>query len=274
MKDFFDSIINSTLKDIEVVIVDDGSTDGSVSILNEIIIAHPRVVVNLVKLPKNVGFANALNIGMKQCNGKYIARVDPDDKLYSSRLEKQYEFLERNTQIDVLGTNATLFSGSQEIFKSNMEANHDWIETKYKQGEHGVLHATVMIRASVFKRFSYCQQNVPAEDYDIFSRMIIAGHKFANLTEPLIYYRIHQSSVSNFLPFSTVEKTFLLCEEIFGIKNSYLKVKLAYYSRLNYRGYLFTGNRLNLFLAAFFNPEAVFRRLKTKIKNIFSFVFK
>lgn len=267
LNDFFQSIIDSKFSNLEVVIVDDGSSDQSINIIREIIYQNPELNINLIPLKENVGFANALNIGMIECQGKYIVRIDPDDKLYPSRLNKQYEFLEKNNHIDVLGTNATIFSGDKELFKSNMEAEHQWIESKYRKGEHGTLHPTLMIKASEFKRFKYIQSNVPAEDYDIFSRMIIDGCKFANIIEPLTYYRVHADSVSNYLPYSTVEKTFSLCQDIFGVKYSKFKIYSAYYSRKNYRKYLFTENIFYLIIASIFNPDAVLRRFK-KI-NIF-----
>ncbi|HGS4830244.1 TPA: glycosyltransferase family 2 protein [Vibrio cholerae] len=262
LNDFFQSVINSKFDDLEVVIVDDGSKDKSVLIIEEIIRTNPKLKVNLIQLDRNHGFANALNIGMRECKGEYIARIDPDDKLHPERLTRQVFFLENNKDIDVVGTNVIIFNKDKEILKSNMFHDHDWIVKKYRRGEHGVLHGTVMIRSDVFKEFSYKQENVPAEDYDIFSRMIIHGCNFANIVEPLTYYRIHESSVSNYLPFSTVEKTFLLCEQIFGISNNRFKIMLSYISRRNYRRYLFTGSFISLIVSAVCNPDAIIRRLK------------
>ena len=67
----------------------------------------------------------------------------------------------------------------------------------------------------IFKKHLYNQANVPAEDYDIFSRMIKDGAKAKSISENLTFVRIHQNSVSTTLPFSTVKKTYLLRDEVF-----------------------------------------------------------
>ena len=91
LDEFFNSIINSTYSVKEIIIVDDCSTDNSCEIIEN----YSKILDNiiLIKLDKNVGFANALNEGIKYVTAKYILRIDPDDVLASDRIEKQYDFL-------------------------------------------------------------------------------------------------------------------------------------------------------------------------------------
>ena len=86
---------------------------------------------------------------------------------------------------------------------SNFPQESEKIRKRFQKGEHGLLHGTVMGKTLIFKKHLYNQANVPAEDYDIFSRMIKDGAKAKSISENLTFVRIHQNSVSNTLPFST-----------------------------------------------------------------------
>ena len=206
-----------------------------------------------------------LNIGIEYVNSKYILRVDPDDTIEPNRIKLQYEFLEKHTSIGCLGTNAKYFRGARVLNVSNFPLTHKEIRKRYLRGEHGVLHGTVMIRTSIFKKFKYRQEFVPAEDYDIFSRIIDSGILFSNIVEPLTNVRIHGNSVSNDLKFDTIIKTYLLRQYIFGISISAIKIRLYYLHMMFYRRFLFEGSSyryIYLLLSVVFNPIKLLRRIK------------
>lgn len=261
--EFLSSVINSSVLPKELIIIDDGSTDNSIEILS----GYKLEYLKIISLKENVGFANALNAGIIETASKYILRVDPDDILEKNRIQKQYEFLEKNEHIDITGSNVIYFNEKVEnvVGSSNFPQKHLEIYKRYTKGEHGLLHGTTMGKSFLFKKHLYRQNNVPAEDYDIFSRMIKDGTKAQSFSDKLTFVRIHENSVSNTLPFSTVKKTYALRDEIFSTKTGALKVGLNYLSLKYYRKYYFEKHDLKriwfLGVSSILRPDKVIKKL-------------
>src|ERR1039457_740108 len=95
------SIQTQTCSDIEVVVVDDGSTDGTLRIVEQIASSDTRI--KIVRAPRNLGLPLALNLGLTFCHAPFIARMDGDDIALPARLEKQLQFLEGNSDIALVG---------------------------------------------------------------------------------------------------------------------------------------------------------------------------
>ncbi|WP_448144420.1 glycosyltransferase family 2 protein [Pseudomonas silesiensis] len=264
LEEFFESILHSTMMPKEIIFVDDGSADNSLSIAKTYETRIPGM--NIIALPKNQGFGNALNIGISHATGSYIMRVDPDDYIHPERILRQYNAITEEN-LDVVGTNAYIFHSSTRkiLGTTNFPKTHQEIKSKILIGEHGVLHATTLIRSSYLKKTLFVQKNVPAEDYDVFARIFLAGGRFKNLTECLTYYRVHENSASNILPFSTIEKTFKIRDELFKTKTSKLKVTAYYLYIKNYRKFLFERRGIKkLFygvLSSLFYPKKLISRL-------------
>lgn len=260
---FILSIKQSSALPKELIIVDDGSTDNSIEVLSK----HTLPYLKVIALKVNKGFANALNIGILEATSKYILRVDPDDLLEKSRIKKQFSFLEENKDVGMLGSNALYFHGENNkiVGSSKFPLLFHEIKRRYVFGEHGVLHGTVMGKSTLFKRFQYVQENVPAEDYEIFAKMINDGVKFANLEERLTKVRIHENSVSNFLPKSTYIKMFSIRDTIFNKNTSWLKLNSTYYCNYFYRKYKYNRQAIRvvyLFISIILRPDKLWRRLK------------
>ena len=251
LNDFFNSIQQSSLLPLELIFIDDGSTDKSLEIISKFA-ALPYL--KLIKFEKNRGFCNALNAGIEIAKGKYIMRIDPDDLLLANRIAAQVSFLENHKDVDVVGSNVVYFSQEtgKNLMTSNFPLDHKSILREYKKGDHGVLHGTTLIRSSAFKNYTYDQGNYLVEDYDIFARMINDGHRFANIKEPLIKVRIHGDSAANDISFHTIKKTFELRDKLFGTSTSALKIWFYYCYMLNYRKFLASKNKFaNLFFLGF-----------------------
>lgn len=268
LEDFFESFLTLTVRINKLIFVDDGSKDNSIDIVNR----YHAIIDNLeiVSLEENRGFANALNYGIERSTAEYIARMDPDDKFFPSRIECQYDYL-CNNKADIVGSDAFIFHSENDsvIRVSNFPDNHKKIKERILSGEHGVLHPTVMAKSNIFKENRYIQNNVPAEDYDIFARALKFGAIFHNIKEPLIYYRVHQKSVSNALPFSTVRKTFEIRDSVFGTKTSSFKIWLYYVHIKNYRKFLFEKRSIRKF---FFGFISCISHPKKACGMIFSFI--
>ena len=264
LKDFIGSVNESTVLPKELIIIDDGSHDDSIDILN----GYSNLeYLKILKFDKNRGFCKALNVGIKSATGDYIMRVDPDDMLVKDRIEKQVEFLEKNKDISVVGSNVVYFHAKtkKELFRSNFPTGHSNIKAEYLKGDHGVQHPATMIRAGVMKKYKYVQKNAKVEDYEIFSHILNDGYKFANIRKPLTKMRVHNQSISSNIKYQTIKRTFEIRDEVFKTKSTLLRIRFYYWYILNYKKFLITQNLVMkpyyLMLAVMFNPTKALKRL-------------
>jgi glycosyltransferase involved in cell wall biosynthesis len=269
LEDFFNSIIDSTYLPKDIIVVDDCSTDKSVVVINTYVNKFDNF--KLIKLTKNVGFANALNEGIKHVTTQYILRVDPDDILASDRIEKQYNFLLNNKDIDIVGSNICYFYNNFRDCKSksNFPQKHNEIMQRYLDGLHGLVHGGVMIKSHLLKENLYRQEYVPAEEYDIFSRLLSKGFISYNLDDILTFVRIHEKSVSNNMPFSTVKKTFILRKEIWRIDTSSIYIYKEFIARNLYRNSLNKKGFIKfviLILVGILKPTSLLKRIIKYVK--------
>ncbi len=233
--EFIRSVMDSTVLPRELIIVDDGSTDGSLKILNDY---NHLGYLQVISFEKNRGLTAALNVALDVATGKYIMRADPDDILFSNRVQLQFEFMEQNPDIDVLGCNVQYFDSNtmKDINISNFPLAHPEIEITYRRGEHGLQHPTAFVKGDVYRKYRY-QKIFPGEDYEIFARMIRDGHRFANLPEPLYHMRVHTGSATGNLKIEHIQVTCRFRDQICGTTTGRLRIYLYYHYILNYRKY-------------------------------------
>lgn len=269
LRPFIRSILESEVLPRRIIIVDDGSTDESRSILGEYV-SDPRF--NIVYLPNNLGFANALNKGIELIETAYLLRADPDDLLLPDRIGEQWRFLEAHPGLSGVGCNVEYFSSKtgQRILSSNFPQGPEAIYRAYRRGLHGMQHPGILIRTEALGDLRYRQETVPAEDYDLFARMVAAGHRFDNIPKVLYRMRIHTGSVSSNLKFSTIHKTFQLRQEIFGASTLLLQQFLYYFHMLAYRRGMLSNTRWKRWLwfglSALLRPRSLTKRIiKTRI---------
>lgn len=264
IKDFMDSILESSVFPKQLIIVDDGSTDNSVNIIKSYSERFP--FVELYVMAKNIGFANALNYGLEKVKSKFILRIDPDDCIKEDRIKKQIDFLLANPKYSIVGSNISYFDSKTHkiILNSNVPVIENDIINSFKNGHCGLIHGSSCIKSDIFLKYRYDQSNVPAEDYDIFSRMLLDGNKIFNMHESLTLVRVHLNSVSNNLPFSTIRKTYDLCYKLWGKKFNSLSVYRNYYHLKNYRKFLFKTGKLSrlshLMISCLLSPDKLLKR--------------
>lgn len=187
LRECMDSIMGQTFKDFEVIMIDDGSTDDSVKIIASY--QDPRIKL----IRNNHDYIQSLNMGMTAAQGKYIARMDSDDVMLPERLQLQYEYMEKNPEVDVLGGGMKCFG------KSNNEHIPKEIITIWDMLDGCcVIHPTVMMRSQVIKDlgFKYEEEYIYAEDYRLWVKMMQAGLCFRNLQKILIYYRLSDTQIT------------------------------------------------------------------------------
>jgi glycosyltransferase involved in cell wall biosynthesis len=183
------SVFNQTLVDFELIIVDDGSTDNTVSAIRSF--SDPRIVL----LRNEHDFIGSLNDGIKQANGKYIARMDADDIMLPNRLQVQYDFMEQNQSIDVCGTWAESFGDGAGLMQTPIE--HRQIVTTMLR-YCPMIHPSVIMRRSVLKylRKPYKRDYPAAEDYKLWTDLAGKGAQFANIPQVLLRYRQSSNQVT------------------------------------------------------------------------------
>ncbi len=191
------SIINQTYSNLEVIIIDDGSTDNSLEIITKYQLEDSRV--KILKNNKNMGLIYSLNKGIVNSNGKYIARMDADDISYLTRIEKQVNFMEKNTDVCMCGTECKLFLGNKKFLRKNIEVEIDYekiiASTLFKCE---FIHPSIMIRRDIINEnnYKYDSDFNSVEDYELWSRILI-NHKVTNIKESLLLYRVLKTSITS-----------------------------------------------------------------------------
>jgi len=266
LKEFFESIINSTLQPNKVIFVDDCSTDNSLHVV-ENYINEGKITILLIKNLENKGFAYSLNIALENVSSPYFARLDPDDYVKSNRFELQLIFLKKNSHYDMIGTNIIYVLNGEEKNVSNVETNENNVKRSIIDGYLPIIHGSIMGKSVILKDFKYNANLVPAEDYDLFAYLINSGFRITNIKEALTFVNIHEISVSNDLHFSTINKRYDTCYKYFGVSKNILSRYLEYKHQYYYRKYLFVYTPMrywNLFISSLLNPKKVVNRLIRK----------
>jgi len=185
------SILNQTVRNFELCIINDGSTDGTAAVIDQF--NDPRIIK--VHQPKNLGLVATRNALIELARGKYIAYLDNDDIAFPDRLEKQIAFLESGK--------ADLCSGAYQTLNEETGKRRNSKE-RYTDADIKALisvycplcNPAVMGRAEIFKQFRYRPGNDHAEDYSMWQEIALAGYRLANLKDKLITYRIHPKQIS------------------------------------------------------------------------------
>ena len=260
---FISSVVSSTLEPHELIIVDDGSIDHSPEVLEEF---NHLPYLRAIRFSENKGLTAALNTALEASTGKYVMRADPDDRLSAERMEKQFTYMEAHPETDVLGCNVIYFDdkSGEEINTSNFPETHETIVNAFRRGEHGLQHPTAFVKGEVYRKYRY-QEIFPGEDYEIFSRMVRDGCRFANLKEPLYYMRVHDGSATSNLKPAHIRTTFMFRDRIFGTRSTKSRIMLYYFYMLNYRKFQQAqspfGKYWYLIMAGLCYPTKVFKRI-------------
>lgn len=168
------SVRNQTYSNWELILIDDGSTDGSLDIANSFRDSRIKVVSD----GANKGLPARLNEIVALANGDYVARMDADDIMTIDRIERQVSYLQLHPEIDVVGSSAMVIDDKNCITHS---VNQEGITG-------GFIHPTIMGRTSWFKDNPYNECQRRCQDYELWLRTI-GKSVFYNMPEPLLFYR-------------------------------------------------------------------------------------
>lgn len=221
LKEAIESILTQTFEDFEFLIINDGSTDSSVKIIESY--NDPRI--RLIHNEKNLKLIASLNKGISLAKGKYIARMDCDDISMPGRFEREVKFLETNPEYGLVGTYYTVIDGSgNEKYKVSYPSNNDLIKL-FLSVNCPLVHGSVMGKTELFKQNPYGSKEFYAvEDYELWVRMSKVT-KIHNIPEYLFKYRIYGESFSDSKAKAMADQTLELSKKLYkSNKKEYKKL--------------------------------------------------
>lgn len=204
-----DSILKQSYKNFEVLIVDDFSNNETREMLKIYCEKYPKII-KYIRSNRNLGDGErARNLAIPKARGKYIAVLDSDDIAYPNRLEKQVDFLERNNDVFLVGTQAdTIDENGVSIGQRVLPLDPGSIR-RIMYRKNAIINPSVMFRNE--KKNSFYKIRFPIfNDYYTYACLISKGKKLCNLPDKLIKYRVSRSSAT----FSKVKYKFLINMDI------------------------------------------------------------
>jgi glycosyltransferase involved in cell wall biosynthesis len=197
--DAIDSVLAQTVRELELLVIDDGSKDGTLAVAQERAKRDSRVRV--VSQP-NAGIAPTLNRGLEmlQTPGGWVFLMHADDLMMPNRLERQAAFIQANPDLAVASSLVYYVNGAGETIGHGRSPFTDpaAVRGAVERGELIAFNhpACALKRSAVLDVGGYRQSFWPAEDCDLWSRLVERGHRVAVQDEFLLKYRIHGSSAS------------------------------------------------------------------------------
>lgn len=193
LRDSIESILNQNFKNFEFLIaIDDPNNEKAIEVISEYAKADNRIKFFVNK--KNLGQAISRNNLINKAIGNYIAIMDGDDISLPSRLEEQFEFMENNIHVGILGTLAYKIDEKGEIYGiMNAPTNEKCIEAYIKSGLMPVVHPSIMVRKEIYLSLGLYKP-VVVEDYEFILRAFLSNIKIFNLEKVLLKYRVHSHS--------------------------------------------------------------------------------
>jgi len=183
---------DQTRKPDEIVVVFDGPLTPELLDVLEQFKLGKEDIVRYYPQEVNRGLGEALRIGSEKCKGNYILRMDSDDVSDPRRFERQIEYVEAHSEIDVLGTDIAEFNQSPDEQDKRVRAcpvKHEDIVQMGKK-RNPMNHVTVCMKKEALMKSGGYQTLLLLEDYYLWLHMIVAGCKLANINESLVYVRV------------------------------------------------------------------------------------
>ncbi len=185
-----ESILCQTYSAFELVLVDDGSTDGTLSIMR----SFNDHRVNIIESSHD--YIRSLNLGLHNCHGKYIARLDADDLMEPTRIEEQVYFMYHHLDLAACFSWAMAFGDHTGLYGNHVRG---WVPMPYfwlLTGNY-LMHPTAMIRRSFLQKHRIKYKNYPyAEDFKLWTDIARHGGQFYVIPKPLIRHRLNSAQVS------------------------------------------------------------------------------
>ena len=185
-----ESILRQTFEDFELIVVDNGSTDGSREYAESLDDPRIRVIAEKAR-----GAGRATNTGIAASRAELMAIMDSDDVAHPERLRLEVEFMDANSDVVLVGTSFAFRVGSETVPVPPQPREHKQIKQALMDGRTAICNPSLMARTRVARAVGGIRLPGAGADYDFFLRMGDAG-KLRNLPDVLHYYRLHEESSS------------------------------------------------------------------------------
>lgn len=274
LKECLDSILNQTYKNIEVIVLDDASTDNSYDIMKEYAKKDKRIKV--LQNKKNEGCIASGNIAFKKAQGKYINFFSADDKMVPTNIQKKVEVLERypkcgivfseNIDIDDKGNVLRLNNRRK---KKNYYEKNDFID--FIKDESYIISNTMLIRKDFFERIGY-QKEEYGLAAELFAQLRLVNEPCCYLNENLVFFRHHNQNWTATMDVKKLKNDFFFAlrenKDIFRTKKEIITFKGTYFyvfARGFYHKKDYKNGLKYFFLSFVYNPCVILKKIKRKV---------
>ena len=205
-----DSLLGQTFRNFELIVADDGSSDGTLSVAREYAARDPRIRVLSLRHSGEVPTRNAA-VSAAHPESRYLMNHDSDDTSMPEKLEKLVAHLDSHPEVGIVGCQAEYFDDlGNHLGSPPQEVEPGRIRATFGES-NSMVNSAALIRREVFERIGkYRDEFAGVDDYDFFSRALQAGFALANVPEVLHRIRLHRASISA----TRVRRTKLLVEQI------------------------------------------------------------
>jgi glycosyltransferase involved in cell wall biosynthesis len=193
-----ESLLGQTYETLEVIAIDDGSSDATATILERFAVGDPRI--RLLRNGANRGLIFTLNRGVAEARGAFIARIDADSRATPERLERQLAAFARRPEVGVVGTAVELVdvNGRRTVKPRPVRCTEPDAARFMALFANPMAHVTIMARAELMKTYPYgtSPDSLHTEDYEVYTRMLEGGVSFLNLRDVLVTVEDRPEGVS------------------------------------------------------------------------------
>lgn len=243
------SILNQTYKNIELIVIDDGSKDNSVDVIQQLANEHGF----LFMVQSNQGLTKTLNIGLEKTSGKYVAFFASDDIMTLDRTEKQVAFMEQHPQFVACGGNyiAIDTQGNQLLKQVCRPYRELTFDDLFLNKKHGIPTITALIKKEAILKVGGYREDIAIEDEYMWLKLTSQVGPIAVLDEQMAFYRKHDSALHRNLEL---------------MLNSLLAIYQDYKNQPHYQEMI---NRImrNYFLKASMRDKALAQKIKAQMNG-------
>ena len=197
VQDSIQSVIDQTYENIELIIIDDGSTDNSVSKIQEMVVICEQRFVNFeFRSRLNVGLSATLNESLEWCRGKYYSAIASDDEMLNEKTTIQVSFLEKNLDCVAVFGGVKIINNNKEIINEQLNRDKQYSFKEIIMHEHDLPAPTQMIRLIAVKKVGGYDARLYIEDWYMWLKLTERGNIFY-ISEVFALYRQHDNNISH-----------------------------------------------------------------------------
>ena len=218
------SILDQTIQSFEIIVTDDASKDESCAVVRSFDDSRIKLLVN----ESNLGGAASYNRAISAATGEYLVNLDADDWIRPDKCEKQLAFLEREN-VEVLGTYASFVdrdgrpAANAAALEEHVNRPRDLNELDAWIGHNRLVRSSTMVKRAAHQAIGMDDPSMTrAPDYELWTRFLRAGCRFAVLPEPLVFYRVNAGGVTHADPRMTfLEMSYAACRNLIPLIADY-----------------------------------------------------